>query len=526
MNFSKFIWSNFKESSKGKNLIEYFSQYNRNVKKKTNKDVYREIIRNLHYENIEMDDEEVDKHFNYIVDFSNDLPKDLTANDIKPEINSFDEFEKVFDFLITLTVGDSENDDPEYIFGVDDTPSLSECLYFIYPEYCFPYYFERLYHVVASIFNEFGIFLPSPPKKNDEYNRMFHYVELCRSLYDFRVKFEMDKYELPAFLYGFAAEVVKKYTIDNILPDPRKAYFIGGGKRDKNIDVSGDFDYLDKADNTTIASWNGNPETQPGDIIVMYCLTPRSYIHSIWRAVTPGSYDPFFYFYKTVYIGNPIFVKPISIDEMKNDEILSEMPLVRGNMQGINGRIIEKRYYDRILELLKQKGDDIEKLPRLSNDFIQETELQNEKDIEKILLEPLLKRLGYNESNWKRQLKLRMGRGDRVFPDYVIFPKEERNNESGYWTWEAKYTIPSNKQLKEDFGQAKSYALRLNCKGLGLISKEGVWLSESNFAIEKMKFWSWKQIGESDYFNEIFDIAGNKKSLQQRWDNGACQSKE
>jgi len=507
MKFNKFIWNIFKESNNGREMIEFFSQFQQVID--CNPIVYRKILNGLHYEKREMSDWGVGLHYQNIMDVTRELYKRLQDSDIESEITTFDKFEKIFDFLTNLP--DLENDYSKLVFRVDDISFLSECLYHLYPEYCFPYYFDRLYHVVVAIFNEFWIFLPAMPKKNDMCGRMFHYVELCRSIYDFRMKHEMDEYELSAFLYGFATEIVKKYEITDVLPEPRKAYFIGGGKKDKTVDASGDFDYLDKVDNTTITPWNGNPETQPGDIIVMYCLSPRSYIHSVWRAVTPGSYDPFFYFYKTVYIGQPVFVNPISIEEMKNDEILSEMSLVKANMQGINGRIIEKKYYDRILELLKQKGGDTEHLPQLSNEFFQEVKLSNEKDVEKYLLEPLLQKLGYNETDWKRQLKLRMGRGDRVYPDYVIFPKEERNNESGYWIWEAKLTISSKRQLKEDFGQAKSYALRLNCKGLGLISKDGVWLSESNFYFEKIRFWSWKQINESGYFNEIFDVAGNKK---------------
>jgi hypothetical protein len=279
-----------------------------------------------------------------------------------------------------------------------------------------------------------------------------------------------------------------------------------GGKNN-----NGDFEYLDIINEKTIAHWNGNKETQPGDIIVMYCLTPRSYIHSIWRAITPGSFDPFFTYYGTIYIGKPLLVKKITIDELKKDSLLLEMPLVKGNMQGINGRLIQKKYYDRLVKILEEKGEDISVLPNLSDNVIDEIEINNEKDVEKYLLEPLLNKLGYFEHHWKRQLKLRMGRGEKVFPDYVIFPKDERNNESGYWVWEAKYSIMSSKQLKEDFGQAKSYALRLNCKGLGLISKEGVWLSIHDFSFEKIKFWSWKQINEHDCFNELFNIFGNKK---------------
>ncbi|MEN6410895.1 MAG: hypothetical protein ABFD44_14425, partial [Anaerolineaceae bacterium] len=61
------------------------------------------------------------------------------------------------------------------------------------------------------------------------------------------------------------------------------------------------------------------------------------------------------------------------------------------------------------------------------------------------------------------------------------------------------------------FGQAKSYALRLRSSGLGLVSKEGVWLCVPDFFLGKIRFWSWKQIADHDSLNEIFTIAGNKK---------------
>lgn len=203
-------------------------------------------------------------------------------------------------------------------------------------------------------------------------------------------------------------------------------------------------------------------------------------------------------------------VKPIGLNELKSDEVLSEMPLVRGNMQGINGRLILKKYYDRIIQMLEEKGDDVSPLPKLPDDPIQEVELKNEKDVEEHLLEPLLKKLGFAERQWERQIRIRVARGERVIPDYVIFPKGKSDNRSGYWVWEAKYSISGGKQLKNDFGQAKTYALLLGCKGLGLISKEGVWISVPDFVFGKIKFWSWKQVNEHDHFTTIFDIAGNK----------------
>jgi hypothetical protein len=495
MFFNEFLWNNFKESQHGQRTILFFLNYKDNIFQMKNVDLYSRIIDSINYDTRE----EIDfkNYFESIKSFCDETSKALSTDDIS-EVITIEDAENLYYSII------DENNDIQ--FDVDDIPFLSECLYILYPQFYFPYYFRGYYYHLVSIFNEFGIYLPPVPHKNDIKKRLFHYFELCKSLYEFRKNKKIEAYELPAFLYGFATGVIKKYEITDVLPEPRNAYFVGGGKNN-----NGDFEYLDDVNNNTITYWNGNRDTQPGDIIVMYCLTPRSCIHSIWRAVTPGSFDPFFAYYGTIYIGKPLLVKPISIDEIKNDKILSELPLVKGNMQGINGRIIPKKYYDRIIEILKTKGEDISLLPTLADNIIQNIDLKNEKDVEKYLLEPLLKKLGFSEPNWKKQLKLRMGRGEKVFPDYVIFPKEERNNESGFWVWEAKYSIINNKQLKEDFGQAKSYALRLNCKGLGLISKEGVWISTQDFSFEKIKFWSWSQIKEHGYFNEIFNIAGLKK---------------
>ena len=161
--------------------------------------------------------------------------------------------------------------------------------------------------------------------------------------------------------------------------------------------------------------------------------------------------------------------------------------------------------------MLEGRGEDISPLPRLPDDPVGEIELKNERDVEMFLLEPLLKKLGFAERHWKRQVSIRLACGDRVIPDYVIFPKGEHDNRSAYWVWEAKLSIAGGKQLKNDFAQARSYALLLGCKGLGLASKEGVWLSVPDYVAGKTRFWSWKQVSENDHLNDIFDIAGNKK---------------
>jgi hypothetical protein len=508
MFFNEFLWGNFKESQYGQEVIQFFSHYEDHILH-NNRETYLKIKQRIDFNTRAGEEDEDEAYPQNYAEKVKGLCQDIKGFEEDDGIIFSNESSHI------LSIDDAENlyraflDEQSRVFepfGGDDIEFLADCFYIAYPDYFFPYYFNRYYYHLVAIFNEFGMYLPPVPPRNDLEKRMLHYIELCRSLYEFRKAHNLSGFELSAFLYGFALGIVKKPEIGGTLPEPRKAYFVGGG-----IHNNGDFGYLDKADANSITCWNGNPDTEPGDIIVMYCLSPRSYIHSIWRAVAPGTLEPFFSFYRVIYIGTPIPVKPITFDELRKDDILSEMPLVKGNMQGINGRLILKKYYDRILQLLEEKGQDISLLPKLSDNTLPDITLKDEKDVEKHLLEPLLHKLGYKEEHWKRQLKLRMGRGDKVFPDYVIFPQEERNNESGYWVWEAKYSILNAKQLKEDFGQAKSYALRLNCKGLGLISKEGVWLSAPDFAFEKIKFWSWKQISEHNYFNEIFDVAGNKK---------------
>ena len=130
-------------------------------------------------------------------------------------------------------------------------------------------------------------------------------------------------------------------------------------------------------------------------------------------------------------------------------------------------------------------------------------DLKVERDVEEQLLEPLLRKIGYTK--WVRQLPLRMGRGDRVFPDYALGVTGRGDDAAAEYIWEAKYRIPTAKQLKIDFGQAKSYALRLQSKALGLISIEGVWFvtAEEGFRFERLRHFSWEQLVSPDALAEL-----------------------
>ncbi|MBY0346531.1 MAG: hypothetical protein K2P98_06710 [Neisseriaceae bacterium] len=280
---------------------------------------------------------------------------------------------------------------------------------------------------------------------------------------------------IPVFLYGFCPKVShENRSTSTTLPKPTRAIFIGGGVS------NGDAVRLDALTTKSQTNWGGGKDSSPGDIVIMYLLSPRSEIHSIWRAVQPGSVEPFFEYYGTCRIAYPIRVPPITLSEIKNDPLLSKLGLVKGNMQGINGRSCPKVYYDRILFLLKKKGFDVSSLPQLVNLERDDVILKNERDVELKILEPLLKELGLYEKEWQRQVKLQVGRSEKVIPDYLIKVTKNLKSVSADWVWEAKFSITSNKQLEKDFLQAVSYANLVQARGVSLISKEGLWICSTS----------------------------------------------
>ena len=142
-----------------------------------------------------------------------------------------------------------------------------------------------------QIFDEFGIFLPPVPPKKAFDDRFYYYFELCRSVHHFAVQHGIPGELAPVFLYGFAPLALElDDALPANLPPPRRAWFVGGG-----INQNGDFEYLDQVTESSQTIWQGNRDTQPGDIVVMYCLSPRSAVHSFWRALRFGAVEPFRY---------------------------------------------------------------------------------------------------------------------------------------------------------------------------------------------------------------------------------------
>ena len=372
-------------------------------------------------------------------------------------------------------------------------------VYFICPEYSFPYLFPVNFYKLVQIFELFEIPLPQIPGRLKYVERCNYYFELCRVLYDFRLQKGLTPTELCVFLYGFAPRFLENFLVSD-LPEANRIYIVGATEGDvRNL-------LMKPLPDSIIQYWQGNEEMLPGDIVLVYETTPFNRIGSVWRAVSPGFDDPFHYYPGKVYLSHPIKIPYLYFNALLHDPVWGKKPLVKAHMQGVNGKPVTCEEYEALKRMIKQRDPrfDLNKLPNppLYSQFYRE-DLQTEKDIEEMLLNPLLEKLGYNiKKEFVRQFPIRMGRGIRYYPDYALHASGKNGGEHADFIWEAKYRIPTKKQLLEDFGQAKSYAMRLGTNGVGLVSMEGLWVvaAEDHFHFEKLKKYSWEELEDPEIF--------------------------
>ncbi|WP_026664815.1 hypothetical protein [Butyrivibrio sp. FC2001] len=370
----------------------------------------------------------------------------------------------------------------------------------MWPGLFVPYYFLFNYNVLTKIAETFDITLPEIPLKTDIKGRMWHYVELCKSLNNFRKENNLSVYELCAFIYDFAPKYIggqKSYIIDD-LPEPRGAYFIGGDGNNQ--------DSVAEEDENNVIRWQCSPDTRAGDMIVMYLRTPISAISSIWRARSVGFIDPFFWYYRCTYIGNPVKVKRIPIDKIKKDKVLKELPIVKKNMQGINGVEIKPSDYNYIVEKTKAN------VPKLESVFeVSTSEYASEKAVEDALIKPIIKMLGYDENEYRQQIYIEIGNHNyALIPDFVLAPSVSKGHYSGYVIIEAKRSITTEKQLEEAKTQARSYAKIMGAKYSSIASQEGIWVTSSKDDYSKNIFSaSWDELKNEDKFHVLQQLLGN-----------------
>lgn len=496
MKLNQFIWKNYIESQEGKKVIKLFEEGN-----------FTEILRFVfsdkkNWNKIDWYNEELSKLFEVILDLE---PKYSDEENIKLLFstiieNGFPQVEN--DRIVGYTY---PNQKMEVIHRIE---IISLWLFLCHPKLVIPYFFQNQLNELFKIADTFNIILPEIPLRKQKDERIEFYYMYCEIFKNFAKDNNLNSFELCAFLYDFAPKFIGK-NID-LLPEPTNIWLCGVARQD--------YPYLAESTSENIYSWQGNQDTKKGDIIVMYCLSPRSGIEFICRAVNDGIRDPFFHFYGSIHIGNIQQIKPLKLAEIKADIHLKELPIVRKNFQGVNGTRLNNNDYNRILELLVNKGEDISKLPTLSNiQFEPNLNCKNEREVEIQIVEPFLKKIGYNDKDWIRQLPVRMGRGERNYPDYVFFAETQKGYERGKMLLETKFYIKSNQDLEETFRQAHSYALRLSANVIVIADKDFIWIYakiNDSFDRTKYKKLNWKELENPEIFNDIKRIIGKDFLIQ------------
>jgi len=508
MQFNSYFWQLYNESPNGKENIQLFEQRNHQaIAKKFNTGTYlndlsREGVE--YYKNSELKNLLIGKQE---IDFTLALNGLFSKYDFNQPAKTF---RKIVDDGAYLPITDQHVNPQDYDLWFNNLEIFSTSLFLSVGDFFVPYYFRLKFNILENIFSYFEIPLPKIPIKKDWRGRLFYYLDICEALYEFRMLNNLSHAELCAFIYDFAPEAIRQKE-SNEMPKPSKTWFCGGNKLD--------FEYLDEATPESISHWQGNVDTRKGDIIVMYCLAPRSFIHSIWRADCDGFIDPFFYYYSLIYITNAIRVTPIKLKELTTNPTLSQNPLIRSNMQGNTGYPVSYADYNAILKMLEDMKMDVSTLPRIEPDhFIENVELENERDVEVHLVEPLLEKLGWDASDWIRQMPVKMGTGERNYPDYCFLANRTRGDESAVMIIETKFSIRSSKDLQEAYYQAKSYALRLQSRIFSVAAKEGLWIFRKNrnqFDLSDFIHFTWKNMEHPDYFYQTLNLMG-KKIIKQR----------
>ena len=388
-----------------------------------------------------------------------------------------------------------------YVFESDSVfnliQPLSLGLHLAFPEYFIPFFFRRNFAEFDAICQAFKIPIASPPTKLQKRERSLYYGALNDALQEFRQMHGLTPRELMAFLYDFAPTATRAEE-DKELPPPKSVWY--------SIAGTWDFEGLDAATPDTTKHWNGNLEARRGDVVLMYCVAPRSHIGSIWRVTHDGYAAPFFHYYSEIRIGHCQKMEPTHISELRAHPTISQNGTVRGSFKGANGRRVPQDTYIELLQFFSTKGLDVSAIPIPSrNTFEGSDRFKLEVDVEKLLIEPLLQRLGYKEVDWLRQMPVRMGHSERNFPDYSILPNPKRGEESAAFIIEAKLEIATEKQRDKAFLQTKSYALRVQARLFVLAAKEGIWIYKRSDGFSRKAFqkWSWQELEKPDNFQRV-----------------------
>lgn len=401
--------------------------------------------------------------------------------------------------------GDIEVSDQDNMsYFLQNMPKITTVLACLLPDLFVPYFFQWNFNVLDAIAKEFDISLSEIPLKRNYQERVYYYGSVCESLTDFREENGLSPAELCAFLYDYAPKVIGGYESYicplEKLPQAKAAYLIGSAEDDIFL----------KDDPSYITPWQCKTtklvgdELGAGDYIVMYLTAPVSAVGSIWRSVSNSFDDPFFYYYRCTYISGQTKVRQLSLDDMRKDKVLGQLPIVKKNMQGVNGTELSPAVFNRLVDKCKM---DVEKfagyIPVVDED------IHNEKDVEHLLIAPLLHKMGYIKCDcvggYIQQLHLPLGNHNTSeIPDFVLNHEKRSGHDFATAIVEAKHSVVKEKNLEDARDQVRGYALHLNASSVAVAAQEGIWLYSSLDDFGQPIFsCTWQALAEPDNYQKV-----------------------
>ena len=473
------LWNLYKEADRGKKYINLFNPEIENVY-----DGVKTII--------EFTEQWEGKlHVDFYQDLHFLIAANLQDSNLLPENGEWNR-EKFYQLIENYQLAEvTENDKGEFVFDNDAKsvilpkdsfrrkatliPSLSLYLFYFY-KFFKPLLLPRHFDIIQHNCDALGIELPPIPRSRDYKAYLMYYYDICEVWNEFQIKNNLTDAEFCACIYDYAF-LLQDFQKKTDLPKPTNVWLTGAS--------GDDFIFLDslgkedKKNETQI--WACNERTRRGDIVVIYCTSPRSYIHSIWRADSGGKFNPFDYYHCRTTVCDGVLTPKISFNELKNDIYFSSVPIVKKNLQGLNGVELSATDYSELIRLIKERGGDVKKYPKLfEGEKIDFGEIKLEKDVEEKILIPMLTRLGYHKEDWARQLSQKAGIGLKAIPDFVFFPRGEKHFVSSPLVIEVKFDMSLVTEQQNAFSQVLSYARMLRCTIMGICDKERLILYKVN----------------------------------------------
>lgn len=479
------IWNLYKESQEYRRLVDIFTTDTKDIEESFN------AIFNLSEEL--GDDKPLYKKENVIehiyVNFfaqGYEFVEDFTKKDYEDFVDNFE----LHDFFLNKD-GNFELV-PEPAITKDDYRSKSESVdslsTFFYFNHAFfkPVLLSSRFNIIQRNCEILGIELPPYPKAHDYKAALMWYYDICEAFNEFQHKYEMTNAEFCACLYGLG-NILSDEREKTPLPKPVNVWLTGASKED--------IDELENGiDNDLL--WTCNENTRRGDIIVLYAIAPNSCIHSIFRADSEGTFNPFDHFQHRTRVVDGVKVSRISLKELKADPEFGKLPMLNNNLMGVNGKHLPSWAYSALLKMIEAKGDDMSKIP-----VLYETKgwnpgvIKREKDVEDLIVKPFLYDLGYDDGDWTQQLRMKSGRKEeREIPDFVFFSHGEKSFENAPFLIEAKWKMKSEKDRNDAYRQALSYARMLHSSIFGICDEE------------RLILYSVKN-GQADYNSPVFESA-------------------